>query len=215
MRLILEGGSGVGKSTLARALATLTGVPVYRPFRGDAEHISSATVRMMQGLGLSVNGWEEDLYTADVLSVLSSDVIIDRSMPSAMAHNEVSSCALDAHARRTILRLWAERIVKARAVLVLVACEEMTRVSRIEAARIGSSDYEWEVNGIVKAVREAVREVPLTMPGLEVWRVNTSTTSATVLADALARRAYTGRPSTRIDILASPDKPGAWATTAP
>lgn len=195
MRIVLEGGSGVGKSTLAKALNAITGVPVYRPFRGKSEHIPAETVKDMQDLGLSVNGWEEDLYTADMLSVVNSDVILDRSLPSAMAFNSVSSCALDMRTRRAIIRLWAERIVAARAVLVLVTCDAQLRQSR-SPDRGG----DWEVDGIRKAVIEAHREAPL--PGLDVWSVDTGRATAAALAQCVARRAIGGHESSFITTLA-------------
>jgi cytidylate kinase len=190
MRVVLEGGSGVGKSTLAKALAVITGIPVYRPFRGKDEHISPAVIRDMQNLGLSVNNWQEDLYTADILSVVTSDVILDRSMPSAMAWNEVSSDALMLAHRRAVLRLWAERIVASRAALVLVVCDEATRRER-SPTRGG----EWETAGIRKAIVDAVAVVP----ALEHWQVNTDSSTPEAIADALARRIINGTRSKHID----------------
>jgi len=200
MRIILEGGSGVGKTTLARALGTVTGVPVYRPFRGKDEHINPQTVAAMQDLGLSVNGWEEDMYTADFLSVVSASVIVDRSMPSAMAFNAVSSCALDARSRRTILRLWGERIVAARATLVLVVCSEALRAER-SPARGGI----WETKGIADAILEACQIVP----GLPVWRVDTGKMTTDALAQVITRRVILGAPSSFVETL-NGSNPGAW-----
>lgn len=192
MRLILEGASGVGKSTLARALKDITGAPIYRPFRGNDEHISPLNVARMQDLGLSVNGWQEDLYTADLLSVVTSQgVILDRSMPSAMAWNEVSSDALDQRTRRTVLRMWAERIVAARAVLVLVECAEATRKER-SPERGGA----WEQHAIIKAMREACHEAPLS-----IWMVHTDQHQIESLARALAVKAIHGPTGHQSDAL--------------
>lgn len=203
MRFILEGGCGVGKSTLARALGVITGVPVYRPFRGQDEHISQQTIRHMQDLGLSVNGWEEDLYTADFLSVVHSDVIIDRSMPSALAYNEVSERALEASQRRAILGLWAERIVAARAIVVLVVCNEDERKRR-SPSRGGA----WECDGILNVISEAAYLAP--KPGFAVWRVNSGRATPEALAQVLARRAIGGHRSSFIDTLADPSRPGVF-----
>lgn len=200
MRVILEGACGVGKTSLARALSALSNTPVYRPFRGKSEHITQSTVTAMQDLGLSVNGWEEDMYTADFLSVVRSDVIIDRSMPSAMAYNEVSSSPLAARARQTILRLWAERIAAARATIVLVVCAEATRKQRCP-----DRGGEWEARGILNATSEAAHVGPT--PGFSVWRVNTNKASPEALAQVINRRVMVGATSMFIETLADPNRP--------
>src|SRR6266699_6927900 len=100
MRVIIEGGCGRGKTTLAKELSRITAVPLYRPFRGTSEHITPVMMeRYRQDLGLNINGWEEDLYVADMLATVSASVILDRSMPSAIAYNEASDGPLSVSQR--------------------------------------------------------------------------------------------------------------------
>jgi hypothetical protein len=183
-RFIVEGACGVGKSTLARALANEVGAPVYRPFRGTNDHIPDFVVRQMQDLGISVNGWEEDLYTADLMANVPFPVVIDRSMPSAMAWDAVRSEPLEPRNRRAILRLWAERIVAARAILVLVACDAQTRLKRCP-----DRGGDWEVEGIRAAIREAWNEAP----GLVVWTVRTDFLLPEVIALDLNKKYRFGK----------------------
>lgn len=195
MKVVLDGGCGVGKTSLARAISEVTGAPVYRPFRGAADHISPRMVSAMQQLGLSVNGWEEDLYVADLLANVPCSVILDRSMPSAIAYNEMSSTALLAGHRRTLLRLWGERIASAGAVLVLVEATEAVR--KVRSPERGG---EWEG----KAIRAAALHASTDVPGMIVWSVRTDASKPQDLAQALCRRIMFGADTALVTHVAGP-----------
>ena len=188
MFVIIEGPSGVGKTTLARELAAVTAAPVYRAFRGADAHINARTIHAMQDLGLSVNGWEEDMYIADLMATVNASVILDRSMPSGLAWNEASSCALLPGQRRAVVRLWCERIVAARASLVLLTCDAETRRRRVSPERFG----DWEAVGISKAVQEVLVYRASHRADLTMLSVNTDRIDPADIAQALARRIVHG-----------------------
>lgn len=185
MRLILEGGCGHGKTTLANKLSAITAVPVYRPFRKPGTHISTGEMeRARQSLGLSINGWEEDIYVADMLASINASVILDRSMPSALAYNEASSSPLVPVQRRSVLRLWVDRMITARAILVLLAGNEEVR-SRRSPLRGGA----WEdkaINDVIAEIGEFTNQIP-------IWRVWTDRNGADVLSAAVARAVTLGQ----------------------
>jgi thymidylate kinase len=96
--IVLEGINAVGKTTLARTLAARSGACILRPFRPDEEfHFTGHTdvERELGGYGVPVNTHVDDLYVADILSklwpVTKGHVILDRSMPSALAYGDVAS----------------------------------------------------------------------------------------------------------------------------
>lgn len=130
MLVVVEGAMGAGKTALASALGRHSGWPVYRAFRahGDGHDIGSDhRVKLLTAIGLPVNSWQEDLFIADIAAVTRPSLILDRSLPSALAWNASAFTAREAH---VALDLWAERIVAARAVLVLVEASEELRRSR-------------------------------------------------------------------------------------
>lgn len=193
MKVILEGGCGRGKTTLGNELALLTAVPLYRPFR-HTDHISKEQMdAMRQEIGLSINGWEEDLYVADFIANVQCSVILDRSMPSALAYNEASSNPLSFTQRQAVLELWAQRITAARATLVLLVGSETVRKKR-SPTRGG----QWEEDGIKQAIREAI----VLGHGIgDPVTINTDNCEPDKAALALARYATWGYPHPLIEPL--------------
>ena len=97
MIVILEGCNGVGKSAYASELASVLGAPVLRPFRPDSGYHWNGETDLeleLSRLGVPVNTHVDDLYVADILGQLAySDVILDRSVPSAIAYGSARDCA--------------------------------------------------------------------------------------------------------------------------
>jgi len=184
--LVLEGACGTGKTSLARSLSAQLGVPIYRPFRGSAEHIEPRYVADMQDLGLSINDWQEDVYVADVLANLKPQAILDRSMLSALTWNAQRNEPIDQRSRRRVLRLWTERMVAWGATLVLVTCNDQTR--RMRSPNRGGS---WEAAGLAQVATEVGSLAPM-MP---IWSVSTDVATAETLATALAVRITHGASS--------------------
>ena len=137
MIIILEGAHGSGKTTLAVRLGMVTRWPVYRPFRAVGIHSDSE--RESAAAFLSLNTWREELFEADLLSVLwpRGGIILDRSMPSGLAYDS----KLSPHDRLAILRLWASRMKAARnAVIILVETAAETAKQRARGHAIPISE---------------------------------------------------------------------------
>lgn len=85
--LVIEGGVGTGKTTLGKRLYSALGWPLYRSFRPGWEgHEPGAELPKELRFHVPVNTWVDDLYLADFVMSVGTDVIVDRSMPSALAY---------------------------------------------------------------------------------------------------------------------------------
>lgn len=184
--LVLEGACGTGKTSIARVLSDVLGAPIYRPFRGKAEHIDPRHVADMQDLGLSINDWQEDVYVADVLANLKPQAILDRSMLSALTWNATRSEPIDKRSRRRVLRLWTERMVAWGATLVLVTCNEQTRRMR-QPDRGGS----WEAIGLAAVAAEVAQLAPM----MQIWVVSTDVADSATIANAIVSKQVYGLSS--------------------
>jgi len=91
----VEGATGAGKTTVARALAEATGVPrmamfvadsrIHRqPGRGDR-----VMTRRLVEAGIPHNTWLEEIYIAEFVAQTGYHVITDRSMISGLAWAEM------------------------------------------------------------------------------------------------------------------------------
>jgi predicted ATPase len=128
MILVLEGAMGAGKSTLARLLAEQIHWPIYRAFREEGDgHKPGATQEWIKLVKLPVNTWLEDMYVADICATLKPDLILDRSMPSAVAYETLNASNADEwhklrhQAQRNVaLSAWAGRMRVANCRIVLL-----------------------------------------------------------------------------------------------
>lgn len=137
MILVFEGTVGSGKSTLATAVSAITKIPVYRPFRMpvDGHAPGELSAPWAAEIGFPINTWMEDLFQADLHAALKTSVLLDRSMPSALAYEEMgitsSPVVLDtARTRRLALEAWASRMYQAGARIILMKAAAATCVSR-------------------------------------------------------------------------------------
>lgn len=85
--IILEGCNGVGKTSYAHQLGLMLNARTYRAFRWG--HDFRAEVDEMRNLGVPVNTFVDDFYTADLSRVLAQEIIMDRSLPSAVAYDGI------------------------------------------------------------------------------------------------------------------------------
>jgi len=109
MIVVLEGINGTGKTTVANLLKGLTTLVLYKPFE-DVKRPNKVTGERdygdLQRWGVSVNTFWEDLVVADLVSKTSPGIILDRSLPSAIAYD----CAGDSSNYKSMIKWWEERI---------------------------------------------------------------------------------------------------------
>lgn len=118
MIIILEGVNGTGKSEAAKLLSSITGMPIWRPFRTSPDihwnHNDDDIGRTLRELGVPLNTFCDDLYVADALRTLrDSSVILDRSMLSAFAYSALQgeSWIKDAEVSDWVWRYWEESLL--------------------------------------------------------------------------------------------------------
>jgi thymidylate kinase len=91
--IIFEGVNGVGKTTIAREVGKRLGIPVYRAFRSDGDNHyvnrGESTLYKLNEWKVPFNTFVDDLYMADFLRATNADLILDRSLPSAIAYAKI------------------------------------------------------------------------------------------------------------------------------
>jgi len=88
MIVIAEGINGSGKTSLCEQLERRTRWPVFRSFRRAGRNFNEIVEGMRQ-IGIPVNSYIEDVLVAEVLGQVGRNVILDRSLPSAIAYGSL------------------------------------------------------------------------------------------------------------------------------
>lgn len=139
MIIILEGINGAGKSTCAQDLSKRLDIPLYRPFRrGNSDlhwgHEGEAERELTEGYKIPLNTHIEDLFAADLLGVLRPNVILDRSLPSAVAYgilgDHLDGYYKDLDASRKLLAYWQELLTQQDAQVLYVWMTAMYDVTK-------------------------------------------------------------------------------------
>lgn len=113
MIIILEGLNGVGKTTYARALAERLDIPIVRPFRREGQHLGredGGRQQRFHDLGIPVNTYVEDVFTAEFLGSTGYSAVLDRGMGSAVAYGMLYGTLPNADTAERVLNLWEETI---------------------------------------------------------------------------------------------------------
>lgn len=87
----------MGKTTYAQALSNKTFSPVYRAFRTDIGAHWGERGELegkLKSFGVPVNTHVEDFFAADFIAQTRTGLILDRSLPSAIAYATVRGEAL-------------------------------------------------------------------------------------------------------------------------
>lgn len=136
MLLVIEGGVGTGKTTLGKRLYAALGWPLYRSFRpGWDGHEPGAELPEALRRNVPVNTWVDDLYLVDFVMSVGTDVIVDRSMPSALAYCAMGlvgtpGVMLTEGEARIAAEYWSKRCGK-RAMIVHLETDVKTRWDRV------------------------------------------------------------------------------------
>ncbi len=100
MIVILEGVNGGGKTTIANKLKDKLELIPFKPFCEEKSK-NKMKIDFKNEYGkindfwkVPINNYVEDVFAADFLSSLKSNVVLDRSLPSALAYNSVTSDVL-------------------------------------------------------------------------------------------------------------------------
>jgi len=123
MILILEGTNGTGKSTCAKLLSPILGAPVYRPFRrGNSDlHWGSCSVQekqLREQFKVPLNTHIEDLYVADLISTVETNIILDRSIPSAISYGLMEHDPLLPNDTVELFFYWQKMLLEQKALYV-------------------------------------------------------------------------------------------------
>jgi len=111
--IIFEGANGVGKTTYIERLGELLGVKSFRAFKEIKDSCKASGTRCygaMDEFGVPINTHVEDFFIADFLMGFDVDVILDRSLPSAIVYGTLSGSEDRA---MVMLRYWEKMLQKA------------------------------------------------------------------------------------------------------
>lgn len=114
MIIILEGLNGVGKTTYANLIASRLGIPIVRPFRRPGQHLGredGGRQQRFHDLGIPVNTYVEDVFTAEFLASTGYSAVLDRGMGSAVAYGLLYGTLPDADTAERVLSLWEETLL--------------------------------------------------------------------------------------------------------
>src|SRR5690349_11265365 len=129
MLIVIEGGHGSGKSTFGQMLSDRTGLPLYKTFKKPNGEKKTG-FDTLQKIVPYMNTWLEDLFIVDIMETTGGDAILDRSMISALAYDNLASrgkCPfpypvppLRQEQRDEILRYWLDKFHAMKGVLIHV-----------------------------------------------------------------------------------------------
>jgi thymidylate kinase len=110
--IILEGLNGGGKSTVAKRLSKRFALPLFRPFRRGNSDIhygeGKEYEQRLRGWNVPINTHIEDLYAADLLTIVDGSVILDRSLPSAIVYGTAEGCPLLPENTSEMFQFWVD-----------------------------------------------------------------------------------------------------------
>lgn len=144
MIVILEGVNGAGKTTLAYEFVKL-GFTRVKPFLSDTKRHWDTELEARDSLsrcGISTNTFVEDMFVAEVISQIpSTDIILDRSLPSAIVYGLVDG-TVKSHAHADdLLATWLHSIKRARTQVVYVWMD-VTHAETQERSAARARDFE-------------------------------------------------------------------------
>ena len=145
MVIILEGVNGTGKTAYAKALEEKLGYKMYRAFRKGREKCDFKLHEVLHGMDIRANTYVDDIYMADFLQTFEVKAILERSMPSAVAYDQVYNEPWKAYSARAF-GFWLEQMAKVPHIYVWLEAGYETATER----RSGHHPSKKEHEGLVK-----------------------------------------------------------------
>ena len=161
MIVVLEGEQYTFKTTIAEALQE-RGWQCIRPFRRGGENRTQFEQRVARARHIRVpaNCFQEDIIVAEVLSNLNGNFVLDRSVPSGLAHSYI-----DIPTRGRAMELWLEALAAHGEYLVIEMLIDLMVDFRHKLSD-RAEDYDWDKYDYVERgvlagkISNAVRQVP-------------------------------------------------------
>lgn len=162
--VLFEGANGVGKTTYVRLLSERLNWPIYRAFRNGSGKYKDGQLETYRALGIPANTFVDDIYLADFFRTFRPDLVLDRSMPSALAYDKVfkQGTMEDPGA---ILKEWNELLDGVPFLFVWLSAPYETARHRCSGVRPTKTEH----NGLEKVFRRVFERSPL-----DKLQINTS-----------------------------------------
>lgn len=176
MIVILEGLNGTGKTSVAKALAADRGYKIYRPLReGVSSHWDdSGLKRQLTDCRVQSNSYLDDVFAVDALVQMESrewSVVLDRSMPSAVAYGLLNGTVKGEAHRNALLTYWKRRLLQLQTPVLYFWLQSEHDVARSRTAgRYPSNEH----LGSLFSSFEACYEYVLQSSSIRCFKINTT-----------------------------------------
>jgi len=148
MIVIFEGANGVGKTTYIDRLTGMLNIRTFRPWleaKTACKQNGTRSYGALDNFGIPVNTHVDDFYVADFVGAFNLDVVLDRSLPSAIVYGTLPGA--DAGTEMAMLKYWQLMIKRAsqnRVLYIWLNAPYETCKERLEGERWYPKKAEYE-----------------------------------------------------------------------